>query len=76
MHCEVCGAKEVDTRPYGVNGKYICWPCGKKDLSATTLRVFKSFAEAANIRFEDMPAAIVRQYIDRLVANADKAKGW
>lgn len=35
--CELCGAVE-ETRPYGPNGKQICFSCGEKDPEGTKAR--------------------------------------
>ena len=38
--CELCGAVE-ETRPYGPDGKQICFACGMKDELATTRQMEK-----------------------------------
>lgn len=35
--CEQCGNEE-DLRPYGKDGRWICYDCGMKDLKTTTKR--------------------------------------
>lgn len=38
--CELCG-KVAETRPYGPDGKEICYDCGMKDEKATNKRMAK-----------------------------------
>jgi len=45
--CELCG-KFAETRPYGPNGKRICFECGEKDPEGTKRRLFHVlFGESA-----------------------------
>ena len=37
-NCELCGAY-AETRPYGPEGKRICYDCGVKDQEATDRRM-------------------------------------
>jgi hypothetical protein len=36
--CELCG-KVAETRPYGPDGKEVCFECGMKDEKATNARM-------------------------------------
>lgn len=37
--CELCGAKNEELRPYGLNGENICYDCGMKDKESTERRI-------------------------------------
>lgn len=39
-HCQLCGAV-AETRPYGPDGKNICFACGQKDPKGTERRMAK-----------------------------------
>lgn len=49
-NCELCDAIDIELRPYGANGEWICWQCGLKDEEMTKRRfmqvVFKEGFDA------------------------------
>ena len=61
--CELCGASE-ETRPYGPDGKEICWSCGQIDRAATMQRM-------AKVRFGD---DITREEAEEIAAKAERKR--
>ena len=49
--CQLCGA-EAELRPYGPNGEWICYACGKKDPE-TTERQMGAFLSGEGPRIID-----------------------
>lgn len=49
-NCETCDAQDIELRPYGANGEWICWQCGMKDEEMSKRRfmqvVFKEGFDA------------------------------
>ena len=44
--CQMCGATDEELRPYGPDGKFICFGCGQLDEESTAanrLKLLKSY---------------------------------
>jgi len=46
--CELCGAEDGETRPYGPNGEEVCFTCGMKDEAAAKRAFEKMIIERRN----------------------------